>query len=97
MSKPKRIRLSRKKGWRLPAGTVNVARPGRWGNGYSVDKYGRELAVIYHRRKLEAQIAICGLDLSELRGKDVACWCKPDELCHGDTLLELANLPEGEG
>jgi len=25
------------------------------------------------------------------RGKDLACWCKPDEPCHGDILIELAN------
>jgi hypothetical protein len=27
----------------------------------------------------------------ELRGKDLACWCKPGEPCHADVLLELAN------
>jgi len=31
------------------------------------------------------------LDLSELRGKNLACWCKPGEPCHADVLLELAN------
>lgn len=29
--------------------------------------------------------------LPELRGRDLACWCKPGCLCHGDILLELAN------
>jgi len=29
--------------------------------------------------------------LHELRGKNLACWCKPDEPCHADVLLELAN------
>lgn len=29
--------------------------------------------------------------LSELRGMDLACWCKPGDLCHADVLLELAN------
>lgn len=39
---PRRIRLSRKKGFRLadasdnPNGVVNVARPGKWGNPYRV-------------------------------------------------------------
>jgi hypothetical protein len=28
---------------------------------------------------------------SELRGKNLACWCKPGEPCHADVLLELAN------
>ena len=30
-------------------------------------------------------------DASELRGKNLACWCKPDQPCHADVLLELAN------
>lgn len=29
--------------------------------------------------------------ISELRGKNLACWCKPGEPCHADVLLELAN------
>jgi hypothetical protein len=29
--------------------------------------------------------------LAALRGKNVACWCKPGEPCHADILLELAN------
>jgi hypothetical protein len=29
-------------------------------------------------------------DLSELRGRDVACWCAIGSPCHADTLLELA-------
>ena len=33
---PVRVRLSRKKGWKLPPDTVSVARPGRWGNPFSV-------------------------------------------------------------
>ena len=27
----------------------------------------------------------------ELRGKNLACWCKPGEPCHADVLLEIAN------
>jgi hypothetical protein len=27
----------------------------------------------------------------ELRGKDLACWCKEGSPCHADILLELAN------
>ena len=30
----------------------------------------------------------------ELRGKDLACWCKEGEPCHADILLELANRGE---
>lgn len=28
---------------------------------------------------------------SELRGKDLACWCPLDQPCHADILLEIAN------
>ena len=32
-------------------------------------------------------------DLHELRGKNLACWCKPGEQpCHADVLLEIANM-----
>lgn len=29
--------------------------------------------------------------LPSLRGKNLACWCKPGQPCHADVLLELAN------
>lgn len=29
--------------------------------------------------------------VEELRGKNLACWCKPGDWCHADVLLELAN------
>lgn len=29
--------------------------------------------------------------VSELRGKDLACWCPLDKPCHADVLLEIAN------
>lgn len=33
--------------------------------------------------------------LPELRGKSLACWCKPGSPCHADVLIELANkVPE---
>lgn len=31
------------------------------------------------------------LDIDELRGKNLACWCPLDQPCHADVLLELAN------
>src|SRR4051812_12312849 len=39
---PERIRLSRRAGWRKPAGTVVVARPGRWGNPFTIESYRPE-------------------------------------------------------
>lgn len=38
----------------------------------------------------------CGTELRsglrrELRGKNLACFCKPGDVCHADVLLDLAN------
>lgn len=30
-------------------------------------------------------------NIRDLRGKDLACWCKPGSPCHADVLLEIAN------
>jgi hypothetical protein len=40
------------------------------------------------RRQLEAAAV-------ELRGKNLACWCRPGTPCHADVLLELANAKTG--
>lgn len=31
------------------------------------------------------------LDIPQLRGRDLACWCPLDQPCHADVLLQLAN------
>lgn len=88
---PQRIQLRRSKGWRMPPNTVKVTRPGKWGNPYSVAEYGRELAVKNYRLRLDGLVQIGAVDLAELRGKNLACWCKPGEACHADVLLDAAN------
>lgn len=106
---PKRIQLSRKKGWRLPEGAVNVSRPGRWGNPFPVGKEGplgrtaldNEGAVGFFRAMLSdpelREQAGYPADLSSLRGKDLACWCGPKDHCHADVLIEAANSPQPKG
>jgi len=103
---PERIRLSRKKGWRLPDGTVNVARPTKWGNPYRVGEhpcsdrrrkpYTQETAVAAFRRDIERCTHLSAQIARELRGRDLACWCRLDQPCHADVLLEIANRPLGE-
>jgi hypothetical protein len=93
MSEPKRIQLQRIRGWRKPFNTVVVSRPSKWGNPFTVAEYGRSEAVSRYRVFL--QLRPCGngsrLDLEELRGKNLGCWCRLDQVCHADVLLELAN------
>ena len=33
------------------------------------------------------------VNLYQLRGKNLMCWCDLDKPCHADVLLELANTP----
>jgi hypothetical protein len=58
--------------------------------GPDADRWARTVAT----RRFAKWITTSGLDLTELAGKDLACWCKPTDPCHADVLLALAN--EGE-
>jgi hypothetical protein len=94
---PKRVQLSRRKGWRMPANAINVARPSVWGNPFRIGDVSRDGDVIASREeavrlyRLHVVEAPSGHDYEELRGKDLACWCPLDEPCHADVLLERAN------
>jgi len=86
-----RIQRKRTKGWRMPEGAVYVGRGSRWGNPYKVGTClipDATSAVIAFAANLPLN-----MDFSELRGKDLACWCPLDQPCHADVLLELANSP----
>jgi hypothetical protein len=53
----------------------------------------REAAKLLYRKHLRDE----GLDPGELRGKDLVCTCKPNDPCHADVLLELANRGADHG
>lgn len=40
-----------------------------------------------------ALMAIKPSGYAALRGKNLACWCKVGQPCHGDVLLEIVNRP----
>lgn len=63
---------------------VNGAEQSKWHNPYPVSE-GKavERFETYIRKN-----KILMNDLKELRGKTLACWCKPNE-CHGDVLQKL--------
>ncbi|KQQ98004.1 hypothetical protein ASF74_14820 [Arthrobacter sp. Leaf145] len=96
---PQRIQRKRTKGWRMPENTAYVGRPSKWGNptgwtelledGYSV-AHAHQVAM----EAFEDGIAMGDIelpDVTELAGKNLACWCPLDYHCHADVLLELAN------
>ena len=72
-----------------------------WHNPFKVSEYGREKAVELYRDYILKSALFSGPEnlwsrLPELRGKVLACWCKPDELCHADVLIELLELFDRE-
>jgi hypothetical protein len=93
--------LSRKAGWRMPANTVKVSRPGKWGNPFLVGPERTQVeAVGAFRIWLTTEGVTAGIHerkqwmldhLHELRGKNLACWCKAGTPCHADVLLDMAN------
>lgn len=102
---PRRIQRTRAKGWKMPPNTVYVGRPSRWGNPWVVRSadgdaaYGivipaitAEQAVALYRDWLMTSIGHYSDLLDELRGKNLACWCRLDQPCHADTLLVHVEL-----
>lgn len=102
---PERIKLERKRGWRLPEGAVSVARPTRWGNPFRIGgelKYpfseifgpvvrDRAHAVEIFATYARITVGYGFLAHRELAGTDLACWCPLDGApCHADVLLKIA-------
>ena len=80
---------------KIPPDAIYVGRPNKWGNPFLVGPDGtREEVIEKYRHYINNQCAAnqAKYDLSELRGKDLLCWCAPLP-CHADILLELANYP----
>lgn len=98
---PARITLSRRKGWRLPPNTVKVCRPGKWGNNWIIGKAihpiigpiisNDDAVTAYLLDVFEWPHSKVDQCTTELRGKNLACWCKAGTPCHADVLLSVAN------
>jgi len=91
----------------IPKDAVYVGRPSKWGNPWRIGerhpadghRLTRKEVIEIHRNSIHQMLTANRedgtiiLDLSELRGKDLVCWCAPLS-CHADILLELANQEE---
>lgn len=81
----------------MPPDTINVARPGPWGNPFRIGDAGpdgatietRAHAVDLYRRLVTGPPP--GHRYEELIGMNLACWCPLDGPCHADVLLERVN------
>jgi Domain of unknown function (DUF4326) len=97
---PIRIQRSRRKGWRMPENTVYVGRPTVWGNRWKIGTHSNLLGRVIETNTEAVQVyyALMWPEAhhikwvqENLRGKNLACWCSLDQLCHADVLLEIAN------
>ena len=103
---PVRVQRKRTKGWRMPADTISVCRPGPWGNMFIISpkanpgaRSGCEYICVptaedakeCYREYMKQNPDVIALAIKELNGKHLACFCKIGEPCHADVLLEFAN------
>lgn len=112
MSKPVRLQLSRRKGFNLQElsratnglEAVKVDRSTNFGNPYArkaIGQVSNELLVgLFRDLMRSSEPSFAKSNVRQLRGFNLACWCKPGDPCHADVLLEIANStnphPEGE-
>jgi hypothetical protein len=76
-----------------PKEAIYVGRPSKWGNPFKLryDTTEERLEVVFnYKNYIERKLLDKELDIKELQGRDLSCWCAPKH-CHADILLELAN------
>jgi hypothetical protein len=95
MIMPRRIQLSRKRGWKMPSNAVKVDHSTLYGNPFRV---GFEASDNTHAKRLHRDWIMLPENVhlraeikSKLCGRDLGCWCPASADCHADTLLEVAN------
>lgn len=70
----------------VPKDAVYIGRGSKYGNPYVIEKHGTRDDVC----NLFEENILPTLDVSELVGKDLVCFCKPKR-CHGDSILRKIN------
>jgi hypothetical protein len=50
-----------------------------------------EDSIKYFEGYIRQKIKHKEIDMAELKGKNLACWCKLGTPCHADVLLKIAN------
>tara|TARA_R100001510_G_scaffold50995_1_gene50428 strand:+ start:1167 stop:1424 length:258 start_codon:yes stop_codon:yes gene_type:complete len=69
---------------------VYIGRGSKWGNPYVIGKDGNRDEVIEKYRLYIERTPELLCAISELKGKNLVCFCKPQR-CHGDILLKRAS------
>lgn len=93
-------RVSVKRGQSHPPRTKSVKRPSRWGNPEKIQDDSREervrvMATFWKHLRAHPELIAEARDATAgLRGWNLACACRADQICHGDVWLEIANGDE---
>ena len=85
---PLRGQIRRTKGWRKPEGAVYVCRPTKWGNPFVAKNNDDDRRFAVEQFEL---YQLPRLDVLELKGKILMCWCPVGSPCHADVLAWAAN------
>lgn len=79
-------------------GTIFFVEPGNSARGYRFINSNEDAVYLYRywlegRYKDHPELPSAPESLSVLSGKNLACFCRLDQPCHGNVLLEMANRP----
>lgn len=62
----------------------------KWANPYTVKQYSIDECLDLYKKYINEKIQNnSAYDLNELKGKNLGCWCIPNNKCHVDVLLDL--------
>jgi Domain of unknown function (DUF4326) len=97
---PIRVQRKRIKGWKMPENTIYVGRPTKFGNPAKVGEIwltdfppieNNQKAVYLFEDYFLNNLLLQEQAKSELKGKNLACFCNLNEPCHADILIKFVN------
>lgn len=75
---------------------IYIGRGSPYGNPFRIGIDGdRDTVIEMYRAHIEDLLRKGQIDISKLKGKRLACYCKPQR-CHGDVIVELLEKEKDE-
>lgn len=89
---PQRLTRSRRRGTRMPEGSIYVGRPTLWGNPFTIDRFGHAKCVILHKEWLNGRLGdltlehmkFCPAEIEALHRKRISTLIRLHELAGRD-------------
>lgn len=91
---PNTVKVDRSTRWGNPYTVKGARESGYTGTdqqiaAWTVDLFAK--ATIHRHGEYDLTVPTAEQIREALRGKNLACWCKPGSPCHADVLLKIAN------